>query len=309
MTKGDCFKSKGAYSEAGFPFSGGKGEAGSRMIRAVTEIDSGRDRTGGIMGTGLLSKVLTRFLIDLDLSRSVNASGEDSRDASVKSPGEGVFLFKEFVRSAMDGEVPRPLLFRTEKKAGAAPGGGPVVGAAAAPGVVVAFSKAFILWEIPEPRLTFLITGLSASWLILFKNAADADTAREVSNFGGTPSNEESSFLPVGFDTTRETLLRQLSLFLGLVVGNTGVIGDFETEIGCASCTTAKSSSSIRSSSEEKFASVVWPLWSVKSRSVRMCSMLLRFFRFLDGVPSFSWSLSVNDLLVSAENVLPTGDS
>jgi hypothetical protein len=126
-------------------------------------MDSGRDRIGGVMGIGLVSKVLTRFFIDLGLSRSLNVSGEASRDTSVEVPGEGVFLFNEFARSAMDGEVPRTLPFRTEKKAGAAPGEGPVGGVAAAPGVVENFSSAFILWDIPEPRLTFLTTGFSAS--------------------------------------------------------------------------------------------------------------------------------------------------
>jgi len=218
-------------------------------------MDSGLDRIGGVMGIGLVSNVLTRFLIDLDLSLSLNVSGEASRDTSGEAAGEGVFLFNELALSAMDGEVPRTLPFRTEKKAGAAPGEGPGVGVAVDPGVVENFSSAFILWDIPDPRLTFLTTGFSASWLTLFKKAADADTEREVSNFGGTPNNAElESCLPVGFDTTRETLLRQLSLFLGLVVGNTGVMGDFDTEMGCASCTTAESSSSIRSSSEEKFA-------------------------------------------------------
>jgi len=89
--------------------------------------------------------------MELDLSRGLNASGEDSREAL----GEGLFLFNEFALSAIDGDfVSRMLPARTAKKAGD--------GRGAAPGVKGAvgarldnFSRAFIRCEIPEPTLTF----------------------------------------------------------------------------------------------------------------------------------------------------------
>lgn len=98
----------------------------------------------------------------------------------------------------------------------------------------------------------------------------------------------------IGAEKTRENLF----CFFGL--GNTGLMGDFETDIGLASSTTAVESSSMRSSSSEKWTSELAPLLSVSSRSVRIGSTRpLRFWRLLED-PSSARDLS--------EKVLPTGD-
>ena len=110
----------------------------------------------------------------------------------------------------------------------------------------------------------------------------------------------ESEFsLRKGEENARENRPGWPLCFFGL--GKTGLIGDFETEIGFASWKTADCSSSISSSSDEKLASEFAPLLSGMSISVRIGSTkpLLRF-RF--DVFSCSSSSSVND--GSAENVL-----
>ena len=100
-------------------------------------------------------KASNRLLTDSDLSRGLMVSGDDSGEF------EGEFLVNEFARSAMDGDLPRTVPLRTEKKAGDEPGGGPVVPVGVAPGArLCSFSRALILCEIPDPRLTFLANGL-----------------------------------------------------------------------------------------------------------------------------------------------------
>lgn len=92
--------------------------------------------------------------MEVDLSRGLNVSGEDSREAL----GEGLFRFSEFALSAIDGDfVSRTLPVRTAKKAGD--------GRLAVPGTIGAvgarldnFSRAFIRCEIPDPTLTFFGT-------------------------------------------------------------------------------------------------------------------------------------------------------
>ena len=115
------------------------------MMRAVTETDSGRDRGGRLVGTGLDVNALRRSWIDPDLSRTLKVSGEESRDTE----GEGVFRVNESALSAMEGdlEAARTLPLRTEKNAGDVPGGGPVVpGAGVVPGLRLdSFSSALIL--------------------------------------------------------------------------------------------------------------------------------------------------------------------
>lgn len=71
----------------------------------------------------------------------------------------------------------------------------------------------------------------------------------------------------IGAEKTRENLF----CFFGL--GNTGLIGDLETDMGLASCTTAVDSSSMKSSSSEKCASEPPALISVTERSVRIGSI------------------------------------
>ena len=114
-------------------------------MRAVTETDSGLDRGGRLVGTGLDVNALRRSWIDPDLSRTLKVSGEESRDME----GEGVFRVNESALSAMEGdlEAPRTLPLRTEKNAGDVPGGGPVVpGAEVVPGPRLdSFSSALIL--------------------------------------------------------------------------------------------------------------------------------------------------------------------
>lgn len=131
------------------------------MIRAVTEIDSGRDRDGCGVGVGVDLKASSRFCneLDLDLSRIFDVSGDESPEME----GEVWFRVRELARSAMDGDLEgaRTLPFRTEKNAGDAPGVGPVVPAG---GVELdSFSKALILCDIPDPRLTDLAMGFDGS--------------------------------------------------------------------------------------------------------------------------------------------------
>jgi hypothetical protein len=111
------------------------------MILAVTEIDSGRDLCGWFVGIGLAENASTRLLIELDLSRSLNASGDESGD----SLGDGLLRFNEFALSAIDGDLDARTLFRTEKNAGEEEGA-VVPGVSVAPGAKLDnFSKAFIL--------------------------------------------------------------------------------------------------------------------------------------------------------------------
>ena len=95
-----------------------------------------------------------------DPARSRAFSGEVLRAVL---GGEGVFLLIEFARSAIDGpgdrEATRTLAFLTEKNAGVLPGVGPVDGGGAEL-PPENFSNAFILAAMPEPTLTFLVTGL-----------------------------------------------------------------------------------------------------------------------------------------------------
>ena len=82
--------------------------------------------------------------MESDLPRSLKASGEEFGEFE----GDGVVLFKEFARSAIDGDLePRTLPFLTEKKAGEGPGVGPVdVEVGVAPGATLdSFSSALIL--------------------------------------------------------------------------------------------------------------------------------------------------------------------
>lgn len=104
----------------------------------------------------------SRFCIEPDLSRILEVSGDESRDTE----GEGGFRVRELALSAIDGDLEgaRTLAFLTEKNAGDAPGAGPVVPAG---GVELDnFSKALILCDIPDPRLTVLAIGFADSWLI-----------------------------------------------------------------------------------------------------------------------------------------------
>ena len=120
--------------------------------------------------------------MDPDRSRILKVSGEDSREAE----GEGLFRFREFALSAIDGDLePRTLPFRTAKNEGDAPGVGPVEGVGIAGPDPCNFSSAFILWEIPDPRLIFFAIGVVGRWLIRFRYAAEADTDRVGSLAGG----------------------------------------------------------------------------------------------------------------------------
>jgi hypothetical protein len=163
----------------------------------------------------------------------LRVSGDDSGDAV----GDGVFRLKELALSAIEGDLePRTLPFLTEKKAGDDPGGGAVVpGVAIAPGArLESFSKAFILCEIPDPRLTFFAIGLAGCWLMRFRYAAEADIDRVGSIFvGGLRCGDSTLSFRIGLEKALEKRLRSFPVFLGL--GNTGLIGDFETEIGWAS--------------------------------------------------------------------------
>lgn len=128
------------------------------MIRAVTEIDSGRDR--GACGAGVGDEVdlnaSSRFCNELD--RILEVSGDDSRDMDA----EDGFRVSELARSAIEGDLARPLPFlATEKKAADTPDVGPVVPAGG--DELDNFSKALILCEIPDPRLTVLAMGLAGS--------------------------------------------------------------------------------------------------------------------------------------------------
>ena len=112
------------------------------MMRAVTEIDSGRARVCVFVGEELKASCL--FLIEYERSRFLNCSGEDSREID----GEGDALVKELALSAIDGDLEPPALcdFRTAKNVGAAPTAGPVpCGATGVPVVLDSFSKALIL--------------------------------------------------------------------------------------------------------------------------------------------------------------------
>ena len=135
------------------------------MIRAVTEIDSGRERFGSwVVGTGVDLKASTRDWIEPDLSRNFSVSGEDSREID----GEASPRVNEFARSAIEGDLegPRTLPFLTEKKAVEAPGVDPVVlGGVAAP--APSFSKALILCEMPDPKLAFFASGRADCLLIV----------------------------------------------------------------------------------------------------------------------------------------------
>jgi hypothetical protein len=110
-------------------------------------------------------------LTDPDLSLSFEVSGDDE--------GDGVCRVNESARSATDGDLEelRVLAFRTEKKAVEAPEFGAIVPTGVAFGAELeSFSRALILCDIPDPRLTFLGTGLGACWLMRFRKAAPALT-------------------------------------------------------------------------------------------------------------------------------------
>jgi len=137
------------------------------MILAVTEIDSGRDLFC-VAGDGGLLNTSSLLLIDGDLSLNFRFSGDPSRDGGA---GE-IVLVNEFARSITDGdlEVPRIDPLPTEKKA--VDFGAVVVVlwlAVASTEALESFSRALILCDIPEPRLTFLATGLACCWLIRFR--------------------------------------------------------------------------------------------------------------------------------------------
>jgi hypothetical protein len=127
------------------------------------------------MGLGLDLKTSKRLFTDPDLSRIREISGEPSLEAV----GDGVFRLKELARSTTDAteelDASLMLALRTEKNdVDVAPG--VVTDPGGGDPVLDSFSKALILWEIPDPTLTFLTTGLSCCWFILFKKAAPADT-------------------------------------------------------------------------------------------------------------------------------------
>ena len=127
----------------------------------MTDIDSGFATCALAKGVGLDLNVSTLLWIEPDLSRILETSGDDSREAE----GGGVFRLIEFARSATEGELldSRTLPLRMEKNDVAEP---EVVTAAL--GVVAAglaldnFSKALIRCEMPDPRLTFFATGLDS---------------------------------------------------------------------------------------------------------------------------------------------------
>ena len=120
---------------------------------------------------GLELKAFNRLWTDPDRSRNLNVSGDDSRDTD--GDGVAVFRVREFALSAIEGdlEAARTVPFRTEKNAGDAPlEGAAVPGVAVAPGVLAeSFSRALILDEMPDPRLTFFARGFAGCWLIRFR--------------------------------------------------------------------------------------------------------------------------------------------
>ena len=132
-------KSSGSFLASGFR---GNGWLGSRIMRAVTEIDSGRDRTGWVVNGELNTSLL--LWIDPDRSRNLRASGDDSRD----TVGDVFFLVNDSLLSAMDGDF-EPALLRgfPAKNAGEAPAEGPVVpgGGDGLAAELDSFSRAFIL--------------------------------------------------------------------------------------------------------------------------------------------------------------------
>lgn len=129
------------------------------MIRAVTDIDSGLERGTCGIGVEVDLNASSRFFIEPERSRILEVSGEDSRETE----GEGGFRVSELALSAIDGDLEgaRTLPFLTEKKAGDDPGVGPVVPAGGLE--LDNFSKALILCEIPDPRLTVLAIGFEDS--------------------------------------------------------------------------------------------------------------------------------------------------
>ena len=179
------------------------------------------------MEIGLLLNTSALLLTEPDLSLSPNLAGEPSLEVV----GEGVLREKEFARSAtetkdaVDGS--RTLALRTEKKE--ADGVVAVLDAELGGEVVVdSFSSALMRCEmLPTPIVTFLAAGLSC-WLILFKKAAPAETVR-FSDFGDGMRFGVLFSCRSGFEKMRENLF----VFSGL--GKTGLIGDFDTDIGFAS--------------------------------------------------------------------------
>jgi hypothetical protein len=81
-------------------------------------------------------------------------------------------------RSAIDGDLDglRILDFLTEKNAVEARELGAVLGGVAPGARLENFSRALILCEIPDPRLTFLGVGLACCWAMRSRYAAEADT-------------------------------------------------------------------------------------------------------------------------------------
>ena len=126
-------------------------------MRAVTEMDSGRDRTGCVVRGELNASLL--LWMDPDRSLNLRASGDDSGE----TVGDVFFRVKDSLLSTMEGDFEPARLCDcpTEKNAGETPGEGPAVpgGADELEAVLESFSRALILWEIPEPRFTFLTTG------------------------------------------------------------------------------------------------------------------------------------------------------
>ena len=112
-------------------------------MRAVTEIDSGRDRTGWVVNGELNASLL--LWIDPERSRNLRASGDDSRDTD----GDVFFLVNDSLLSTMEGDFEPALLrgFPTEMNDGEAPREGPVVpgGGDGLAAELDSFSRAFIL--------------------------------------------------------------------------------------------------------------------------------------------------------------------
>lgn len=213
IKSGDALRSRGAKSERSFPTSGFAGNccacAGSLRIRAVTEIDSVVGLCIFANGVGLDVNASTLLLIEPDRSRALLTSGDESREIE----GGVVFRLRELALSATEGdEFSRTLLaFRIEKNDAVMPGVATAAGGGVAPGAVLdSFSKALILCDIPEPRLTFLATGLDSCWFILLRYAAEAETDLFSSGFEDfeNPSNLESLLsFRIGFENVRENRL------------------------------------------------------------------------------------------------------
>lgn len=188
MISGDCFSSRGLCSAGSSCVS-----PGSRMIRAVTWIDSGLPRDALP-----LSNADNRLTTDPDRSRDglMTSSGEVSSESAGDLPRMDLVLSK----TEGDRAPSLTLLFRTEMNADE---GRSFPAAGGPPGLPAICSKALIRDEMPVASFPGCLGARWSCWPICWFKAALVETDR-VAEGGASPAVFLCG-LRTGVDTVRTT--------------------------------------------------------------------------------------------------------